>query len=259
MAIVVTVVGFAILWAWPRLQKRLGGPARFVPAAVIVVVAGTLVAHVAGNAAAAEMLTSDHLVSIPVIASPADLLGAVVLPDFSRITDPLVWKTAATLAVVASIESLLRGGRYQLVPFLVTLVTVVTTDLLTGTIVGVIVGVVFVLHRDQRQSVQVTRDGNHVLVRFLKDVTFLNKAALKGAFANIPPGSHVIVDGTRARFVDEDIAEVVVDFEHGAAARHITVELRKSSSAGHPLFRAATPAKRTDDDHGTKIEEERAA
>lgn len=52
-------------------------------------------------------IDAEHLVSIPVANNPQEFIGNFTLPDFSAITDPRVWRIAAVLAVVASIETLL--------------------------------------------------------------------------------------------------------------------------------------------------------
>jgi len=52
-------------------------------------------------------LAGDELVRLPVAASVAEFASFFELPDFTRIVDPAVWATAATLAIVASLETLL--------------------------------------------------------------------------------------------------------------------------------------------------------
>src|SRR5690606_26223370 len=39
--------------------------------------------------------------------SPAEFLGLFTLPDFSALSNPMVWTVAMTIAVVASVETLL--------------------------------------------------------------------------------------------------------------------------------------------------------
>jgi MFS superfamily sulfate permease-like transporter len=46
-----------------------------------------------------------HLVQLP--NNPSDLLGQITLPDWSALGDPAVWTVAATIGLVASLESLL--------------------------------------------------------------------------------------------------------------------------------------------------------
>jgi len=52
-------------------------------------------------------LEPEHLVALPVFASIADVGAAIVTPDFAALSNARVWAMAATLCVVASIETLL--------------------------------------------------------------------------------------------------------------------------------------------------------
>jgi MFS superfamily sulfate permease-like transporter len=91
------------LFAWRDYGKlRL---TQFLPrelAAVLVGVAGTLVF------AGTELeLAGNHRVTLPLLSEAGGLAGLWVMPDFSAITNVEVWKTALTLCIVASIETLL--------------------------------------------------------------------------------------------------------------------------------------------------------
>ncbi len=54
-------------------------------------------------------LSSQHLVNIPAISSPAELKTLLVFPDFSQLNNFVIYKTAFILALVASIETLLSA------------------------------------------------------------------------------------------------------------------------------------------------------
>lgn len=64
------------------------------------------------------------------------------------------------------------------------------------------------------------------MVRFNKDLSFVNKNELKEKLMTIPGDSNVIIDGTRAIYIDSDIYDVIVDFEQNAKFRNIEVELK---------------------------------
>ena len=53
-----------------------------------------------------DTLEVNHLVSIPVASDFSVFVNQFTLPDFSKITDPAVWKVGITIAVVASLETL---------------------------------------------------------------------------------------------------------------------------------------------------------
>jgi hypothetical protein len=73
--------------------------------------------------------------------------------------------------------------------------------------------------------VAVARGGDY-LIRFTKDVSFWNKLRLTRQLARIPPGSRVLIDGTRAMFIDHDVYDVIRDFHESAALRGIRVQVR---------------------------------
>ncbi|MCG8582123.1 MAG: SulP family inorganic anion transporter, partial [Bacteroidales bacterium] len=52
-------------------------------------------------------LKTDQVVAIPVASSISGFFGQFTTPDFSRIFDPSLWLIAATIAIVASLETLL--------------------------------------------------------------------------------------------------------------------------------------------------------
>ena len=69
--------------------------------------------------------------------------------------------------------------------------------------------------------------GSAYLVRFNKDVTFVNKNELRYKLRAIADGSNVLIDATKASYVDRDIAELVADFKTLAVHKGITVELNQ--------------------------------
>ena len=74
------------------------------------------------------------------------------------------------------------------------------------------------------------------IIIFTKDVSFLNKASLRQKLESIPKGSYVIIDGSRAKFIDNDILETIEDFQQTAQFRDITVELKKTAKSGNKKF-----------------------
>jgi MFS superfamily sulfate permease-like transporter len=135
-----------------------------------------------------------------------------------------------------------RRGSAQFVPYIVTIAAILLTDLLVGILIGIGVGVFFVIRDNFQSALIVTKDGATVLVRFAKDVSFLNKPALIQAFEAIPEGSDVVIDGTRAQFIDGDIVEAIDDFVESAPARGLTVQMRKNPGSANKMFKTVPPA-----------------
>jgi MFS superfamily sulfate permease-like transporter len=131
-----------------------------------------------------------------------------------------------------------KDGMEQFLPFIVTVVAIVMTDLLIGILIGMIVGLFFVIKTNHHSALTIVRRDNFYLMRFNKDVSFVNKSALKDALARIPNGSHLIIDGTKAVYIDHDIYDVITDFEASAKYRRITLELNNLESKLQPFWKA---------------------
>ena len=134
-----------------------------------------------------------------------------------------------------------RRGLAQFTPYVVTVAAILLTDLLIGILIGIGVGVFFVVRSNFSSALIVTRDRDTVLIRFAKDVSFLNKPRLRAEFEAIADGSSVIVDGTRAQFIDGDIIECIDDFIASAPTRGITAQLRRSPGSANTLFKTRPP------------------
>jgi len=104
-AVIIALVSLAILIAWDKIPalKRL----KVLPGALVAVVAGIVINQVFISTGSHLALESTHLVTLPVATSFGDIQSFMVMPDFSAISDPQVWVVAGTIAVVASIETLL--------------------------------------------------------------------------------------------------------------------------------------------------------
>lgn len=134
--------------------------------------------------------------------------------------------TGYKLAKPKIILEMYRKGADQFVPFAVTIAAILATDLLKGIAVGIVCGVYYVIKANFHAAIALTQDGNHYLLRLRKDVSFLNKALLRELLDRIEADGDLIIDGTRAEFVDHDILETLQDFLKAAPDSDITVELR---------------------------------
>jgi len=122
-----------------------------------------------------------------------------------------------------------KGGLDQFIPFIVTIVAIIFTDLLIGIIIGICVGLFFVLRSNFKTSFFVVNDEKRYLFRLRKDVSFLNKPLLKSKLEEIPKNSSVLIDITRADFIDKDVIEVINDFLKHAHLKNINTEIKKSA------------------------------
>jgi MFS superfamily sulfate permease-like transporter len=104
-------------------------------------------------------------------------------------------------------KSFYKKGWDQLIPFLITIIAILLTDLLIGIVVGIGVGLFFLIRSNFKSAVMVVHDENKYLVRFRKDVSFLNKPIIKEKLEIVPENSFVLIDLTRADFIDKDIIQ----------------------------------------------------
>lgn len=135
------------------------------------------------------------------------------------------------------------AGRAQFLPFIVTALGIVLVDLLKGVLVGLAVGLFFVLRSNHHRATTVVSDGELYLLRFNKDMSFLNKAGLKLQLAAIPDGASLLIDGHNATFVDTDIDDVIADFLVNARHRRIKVELKKTNGSARTIEASSVTAK----------------
>jgi SulP family sulfate permease len=99
-AIVISALSIGVLLIWPKFKKL-----NLVPAPLVVVIIGVLIALAFQGTPYA--LSASHMVEIPVVNSFSEFLGLFTTPDFSQIANPKVWMVAVTIAIVASLETLL--------------------------------------------------------------------------------------------------------------------------------------------------------
>ena len=104
-SIIITLLSLFILIIWPKIKflKNL----KLVPAALIAVIVSVVVNEFFKLSGSGLAIKSEHLVSLPVPTSIEEFKGIFVFPDFTSISNTKVWIVAITIAVVASIETLL--------------------------------------------------------------------------------------------------------------------------------------------------------
>lgn len=334
-AAIISIVSLVILLTWDKLKSTKLG---VLPAPLIVVVVGIVLNMIFESAHQIFVLRDEHLVTVPVANSIGEFFTFFTFPDFSYINQPAVYKAAITLAIIASIETLLsieaidkidpykrdtpsnrelkaqgignmvsgfigglpltavivRGaanvnsgaqskmsavvhglflllsaifipniinlipyaslaaillvtgykltkvslyksmlkvGADQFIPFIITIVAIVFTDLLIGISIGLAVGVFYVLKNNMlntyTHNAKNRKENEPIHIVLSEEVSFLNKASILKTLDELPEDSHVIVDGSRSRYIDYDVLEVINDFKDTAKLRNIKFELKK--------------------------------
>jgi MFS superfamily sulfate permease-like transporter len=334
-ALAIGIISLLIQIVWEKWVAPKARVLQLIPAPLIVVLAGVGINEALRASAPHLAVKASHLVSIPVADSFNGFISFFTTPDFSYILNPTVWTTALTIAIVASLETLLnieaaddldpyqrvtptnrelkaqgmgnivsgligglpltsvvvrtsaninsgaktkmstifhgillllsvafipsllnriplsalaailiytgyklakpslfktfyKKGWDQFLPFALTIAAILLTDLLKGIVIGCVVGLFFVIRSNFKSAVLVVNDANKYLFRLRKDVSFLNKPIIKNRLEKVPENSYVLIDASRADFIDKDIIEVIEDFLKHAPLKGITVELKKS-------------------------------
>ncbi|PKL74924.1 MAG: hypothetical protein CVV27_18025 [Candidatus Melainabacteria bacterium HGW-Melainabacteria-1] len=98
------LVAIAVMLLWDKtLAKRL----KMIPSSLIAVLLGTGIAMAYGLLGPDWVLSANHLVQLPPIRSLGDFMQQTSFPDFGALLSPQVYTVALTIALVASIETLL--------------------------------------------------------------------------------------------------------------------------------------------------------
>lgn len=332
-ATVVTLVSLAILIFWETDKIRKHRLLSLVPAPLVAVAFGIVFNLLAGSALTWFAIAPQHLVTLPELSGPTQFFSEMRHPDFKLLADAQIYLTAAMIALVGSLETLLsveavdkldplkrtaptnqelkaqglgnfvsgmigglpitaaivrssanidagahtkvaslvhgvllvltvmflsttlnliplaclaavllmtgyklaqpklvmeqyEKGFEQFTPFAVTIAAILLTDLPRGMAIGMAVGIFFVLRGNFHSAFTLTRDGKNYLLRMQKDVSFLHKAPLRDMLGGIEEESFLVIDGTRASFIDHDILETLEDFIKAASETNIHVELK---------------------------------
>ncbi|CAM3392937.1 SulP family inorganic anion transporter [Aquirufa ecclesiirivi] len=107
-ALIIALSGLVLLFSWTPLSKKLPLLSQ-LPASLFVVILGVLINNAyeiwmpewfLGN-------SKEHMVGLPLFSNFAEIGQAMVFPDWEFLSNPKIYTLAVTLALVASLESLL--------------------------------------------------------------------------------------------------------------------------------------------------------
>jgi len=331
IAIALSSLGLLVLWERPFIKRYR--VLSLIPGPLLVVIGGVMIDFLVGGAMPSLALGPDHHVDLEGLSGPAELMAQMTHPDFFALLNPTVYTVAATIAIIASLETLLsleaidkidplkrhssphrelkaqgignmvcglvgalpvtavivrssanvnaggrtrvasmihgslllvsvaflamwleliplatlaaillhtgyklarpalfvsqyREGMRRFIPFTVTVITILATDLLMGVLVGLVCSLYFLLQSGYRSAIACTRRGDHMLLRFQQDVSFLNREEMRQCLDAIPDNGELIIDAASANYIDPDIREEITRFVENASARGILVELR---------------------------------
>lgn len=104
-AILITVVSLGILIAFNKIAflKKI----KFIPGALVAVTVGIILNEVFKSTGSSLAISQDHLVTLPTASNFNEFIGQFHVPSFKGISNPDTWIVGVTIAIVASIETLL--------------------------------------------------------------------------------------------------------------------------------------------------------
>lgn len=106
-ALIIGVISLALLIIWENKALQKFTFFKLVPGALIAVL-GSIVINKAFTVFQPDwFIAQSHMVSLPVLESPGQIVNELRLPDFSQLTNPSVYVVAFTIGIVASLETLL--------------------------------------------------------------------------------------------------------------------------------------------------------
>lgn len=103
---IIGIIAISILILWTTVLSKKGKFFQLVQGPLVAVVIG-IVYYFATASNSKFGISPEHLVSVPVPDSIDSFFGQFSFPDFSQITNPEIWIIAFTIALVASLETLL--------------------------------------------------------------------------------------------------------------------------------------------------------
>ncbi|MEZ5054866.1 MAG: SulP family inorganic anion transporter [Chitinophagales bacterium] len=146
-------------------------------------------------------------ISIPFLLNkiPLATLAAVLILTGYKLCNPAVFR------------KMWNEGKWQFIPFAVTVIAVVATDLLKGVAIGMVVSIAYLLRQNIKNAYYFHRssykNGDVIKIELSEEVSFLNKASILLTLDHIPENSMVIIDASKSKFIDHDVLQVIKEFK----------------------------------------------
>ena len=149
---------------------------------------------------------------------PYASLAAILLVTGYNLTKPKLYRNMWSL------------GWKQFIPFLITIIVILSTDLLIGVFIGLLISIYFIVQNNFKTDYKITKSTQHEIemhyIKLNSNVTFLNKVKLRKALDEIPEYSILTIDGRECNFIDYDILEIISEYYNKAHDRHIELHLQ---------------------------------
>lgn len=106
-AVIITLVSLAILILWDKPFMKKIKLFHWIQGPLMAVIAGIVLNQLFLGLAPSLAIDPKHLVQLPVANDIAGFMGLFSMPDFSQFSNVAVYTTALTIAIIASLETLL--------------------------------------------------------------------------------------------------------------------------------------------------------
>ncbi|MFY7698124.1 MAG: bifunctional SulP family inorganic anion transporter/carbonic anhydrase [Legionella sp.] len=149
---------------------------------------------------------------------PLCSLAAILIYTGYKLTKPSIYL------------SIFSQGWDRFIPFVATLVSIVSFNLLTGILIGLLTSLFFILKSNSQVRLDIIKEiyPNGVTHRLVlpQQTTFLNKASLVAELDSIEPDSQLIIDARYSDYIDKEIVELINEFkEEQAPHKQISLNL----------------------------------
>lgn len=158
------------------------------------------------------------------VLSIPQLLNLIPLASLAAI----LLLTGYKLCKLSIFAQMIKNGKYQYIPFFVTVGVIIGIDLLglypslkgEGLLVGVVAGLIAasgaILHGNLKNSYYFHEKKHHlndvIHIRLSDEVSFLNKASIRQTLAHLPENSSVVIDASNSSYIDFDVLELIREF-----------------------------------------------
>jgi len=136
---------------------------------------------------------------------PLGALAAILLLTGYKLAKPTVFK------------QMFANGKFQWVPFVITVIAVVRFDLLTGVGLGLLASIIAILYGNIKNSYYFHKENHHegevIRIHLSEEVSFLNKASIKLTLDHLPENSTVVIDASKTQYIDFDVLELIKEFK----------------------------------------------
>ena len=125
--------------------------------------------------------------------------------------------TGYKLCKISIFKEMFKNGKYQWMPFAVTVVAIVFTDLLVGIALGMIVSVLAILRGNMKSSYYFRKEkyhsGDTIRLELAQEVSFLNKASILLTLDHVPENITLVIDAHKTAYIDFDVLQTIREFK----------------------------------------------